>query len=238
VSQKGRDRPHDFWYFQLEIDDGYAGRRGMRAVRWVYAGAALIVAAQFAPAAVAQTAEQTLWCNGTGDPTPDQRISGCTAVIASRSVTGDKLAIIYNSRAIGYLYKRDYEHAIEDFNQSILHDISNADTFYNRGLAYARSGNFDRAIADFGHAISGFDASRHPAYYKRDYFKARGNAYAGKDDLNGAIADYDEAIKMDPLFARAYYNRGVAKKKKGDISGGDADIAKATELQADIGPEQ
>lgn len=209
----------------------------MSAVRWVCAGAALIAATLLAPAAVAQTAEQTLWCNGTGNPTPDQQINGCTAVIASRSVTGDKLAIVYNLRGNAYLYKGDYDRAIEDYNESILRDISNGDTFYNRGIAYGGKGNFDHAIADFSHAIGGYDPSRHPAYYKRDYFKARGNAFSNKGDFEKAIADYSDAIKIDPNFARAYYNRSVAKMKTGDKVGSDADLAQAKQLQANIGPE-
>ncbi len=209
----------------------------MGVIGWICAGAVLISATLLAPAAVAQTSEQTLWCNGTGNPTPDQRINGCTAVIASRSATGERLAIVYNSRGNAYLNKQDYDHAIEDYNQSILRDISNGDTFYNRGIAYSGKGNFDHAIADFTRAISGYDSSRHPAYYKRDYFKARGNALSNKGEFKEAIADYDDAIKIDPNFARAYFNRGVAKMKIGDKAGSDADFVQAKDLQADIGPE-
>ena len=209
----------------------------MSVVRCVFAGATLVAAALLPPRAAAQTAEQTAWCNGTGNPTSDQQISGCTAVIASRSVTGDRLAIVFNSRGNAYLRIKEFERAIEDYNQSILYDISNADTFYNRGLAYRRNGNYEHAIADFTHAITGYDASRHPAYYKRDYFKARGDAYSDKGGLDNAIADYSEAIKIDSNYARAFYNRGEAKKKIGDTTGGDADLAKAKELQANIGPE-
>ena len=209
----------------------------MDAVRWVSVGAALIAGTLIVSAAVAQTSEQTLWCNGTGNPTPDQQIKACTAVIASRTVTGDKLAIVYNLRGNAYLSTRDYDRAITDYDQSILHDISNGDTFYNRGIAYGGKGNFDHAIADFTRAISGYDQSRHPAQFKRDYFKARGNAFSKKGDFEKAIADYGDAIKIDPNFARAYYNRGVAKLKTGDTAGSEEDLTQAKKLQANIGPE-
>ncbi len=209
----------------------------MRGVRCVAAGVALMVAALLATPAVAQTTEQINWCNGSGGATPDQQVTGCTAVIKSRTVTGDKLAIIYNLRGNAYLLKKEYDLAIEDYDQSILHDISNGDTFYNRGVAFSGKGNFDRAITDFTRAISGYDPSRHPAYYKRDYFKARGNAFGNKGDFEKAIADYDEAIKIDPKFARAYYNRAVIKTTTGDKAGSDADFAQAKQLQANIGPE-
>jgi tetratricopeptide (TPR) repeat protein len=48
-----------------------------------------------------------------------------------------------------------------------------------------------------------------------------------KADYDRAIADYTEAIRLDPTFARAYYNRGFAKRAKGDSAGGDSDTATA-----------
>jgi tetratricopeptide (TPR) repeat protein len=192
--------------------------------------------ALFATAALAQTAEEITWCTGSS-PSIEKKILGCTAMIKSREYRGDKLAIIYNSRGIAYATKGDYDNAIADYNQAIVHDISNGDTFYNRGLSYRRKGDYDHAINDFTRAISGYDPSRHPLVYFRDYYKARGDAYRGKKDFPHAIADYDDAIKIDPSFARAIYNRGEAKQLAGDRAGGDADIARAKELQDDIGPE-
>lgn len=204
----------------------------MRMIRWLFAGAALML---MPVAASAQTPEQL--CTAS-DVAPERQIAGCTAIIRSREYQGEKLAAIFNRRGIAYTRIRQFDKAIADYNEAILHDISNADVFYNRGLAYRRKGDFDHAISDHTRAIIGFDATRHPIYYKRDYFKARGDAYGGKEDYPHAVADYDEAIKLDPKFARALYNRGVAKQKLGDAAGGDADIAQAKTLQDDIGPEE
>jgi tetratricopeptide (TPR) repeat protein len=228
-----------FGIFKLNSLMGGRAKKGdMRAIRCLFAGAALMMATLVAPPAFAQTSEQIGWCDGTASATPDQQVTGCTAMIVSRQYGGDKLAIIFSRRGNGYLLKKEYDRAIEDYNQSIVHDISNADTFYNRGIAYTRKGDYDTAIADFNHAITGFDPARFPTYYKRDYFKARGNGYSGKGDFNRAVADYSEAIKLDPNFARAFYNRSVAKLKLGDTAGSNADLAQAKELQKDIGAEE
>ena len=63
----------------------------------------------------------------------------------------------------------------------------------------------------------------------------RGVEYGAKDDYDRAIADHDQAIKIDPKNALAYNNRGIVKLKKGDEEGGNADIARARQLQPGIG---
>jgi lipoprotein NlpI len=45
-----------------------------------------------------------------------------------------------------------------------------------------------------------------------------------------AIADYTQAIKIDPNFAVAYSNRGLARAGKGDHGGAVADFNKAIEV--------
>ncbi|MDR1220218.1 MAG: tetratricopeptide repeat protein [Treponema sp.] len=55
-------------------------------------------------------------------------------------------------------------------------------------------------------------------------------AYADKKDFDRAIADYTEAIRLDPNYATAYYNRGLASYYKGDYARAHADWEKALQL--------
>ena len=41
------------------------------------------------------------------------------------------------------------------------------------------------------------------------------------------MADFDEAIRLRPEYARAYNNRGVAHKKRGDLDQALADYSEA-----------
>ena len=66
----------------------------------------------------------------------------------------------------------------------------------------------------------------------------RGAEFGAKGDLDRAMKDHDQALKLDPKNALAFNNRGIAKLKKGDKEGGEADIAKAKQLQPDIGAPQ
>ena len=102
--------------------------------------------------------------------------------------------------------------------------------FTNRGLAYNKKGQWDRAIADYSEAIRlKSDDAR--------IFNNRGNAYYYNGQMDRAIKDYDDAIRLNPDLAVAFGNRGNVYRKKGhfdraikeydkaiDLSPGDAQI--------------
>ena len=55
--------------------------------------------------------------------------------------------------------------------------------------------------------------------------------------MSARIRLYDEALKLGPKRAYSLYGRGLAKLNKGDAAGGEADIAAAKAIQADIAEE-
>ena len=56
-------------------------------------------------------------------------------------------------------------------------------------------------------------------------------------DYDKAISDYDDSLKLSPKNAWSLYGRGMAKRKKGDTAGSQADLAAAKALRADIAEE-
>jgi len=46
----------------------------------------------------------------------------------------------------------------------------------------------------------------------------------------GKLSKRNQAIRLEPKFAGALNNRGLARRLKGDTVGGDADIARAKQL--------
>ena len=50
------------------------------------------------------------------------------------------------------------------------------------------------------------------------------------EDDKAAIKDFTKAIALDPNFAEAYYNRGLAEENLGNDKAAKADFAKAAKL--------
>ena len=96
-----------------------------------------------------------------------------------------------------------------------------------RGIALARKGELDRAIADFDQALR--LAPDHAQAYSD-----RGQALARKGEFDRAIADYDGALEIGRLTreeqARVHASRGLAYRSKGELDRAIADYDVALAL--------
>jgi tetratricopeptide (TPR) repeat protein len=63
---------------------------------------------------------------------------------------------------------------------------------------------------------------------------SRGLVYLKLGQFDSAINDYSEALRAEPTMATALYGRGLARIKKGDSAGGNADLAAAAKLEKKI----
>ncbi len=93
--------------------------------------------------------------------------------------------------------RRDFAAAIADFDRSIALDPNQAETFYQRGVAYWASGRPELARADFDAALE-----LNPSYV--DARLTRGTHALRRDDESGAAADFQRALQDsagDPAIA-------------------------------------
>lgn len=144
-----------------------------------------------------------------------------------------------------------------ELNEDIARNPESASAYAARGLAYAKKGQLESAIAAFDKAVQ-LNPKLVEAYVNRgtthaqignteraraDYYKAialdpasattYNNLAAllqNSGDLEGALCNYEKAIGLDPCLAQAYYNRGVILYHKGDKEGALANYDKAMTL--------
>jgi len=113
--------------------------------------------------------------------------------------------------------------AIISFPGCSIVTSNQAESYYNKGVAFSHQDRYADAIDQYNEAIR----------IDPDYTKAynnRGNAYLIQEEFDLAIADYDKAIELDPDFALAYNNRGLAYMHQSRYDLALADFDKAIEL--------
>jgi tetratricopeptide (TPR) repeat protein len=79
------------------------------------------------------------------------------------------------------------------------------------GLAYAREGQLDQALAAFSSAIE-----KDPK--DAEVYSNRGVIYAAKGFVPQAFADYDRALALNPHFAPASLNKARLLERMGRIA--------------------
>lgn len=153
----------------------------------------------------------------------DEAIAACTRAIVSGTYRDRDLALIYSIRCAEYNGKREYDRAIQDCTQAIRLNPSDDFAFNNRGIAFTVKGQYDQALRDFDEMIR-LNPKHAQTFYNRGFI------YVTRGQYDRGIQDYNQAIQLNPKYALAYKGRSVAKLKKGDKAGADADLAKAKEL--------
>src|SRR5215469_8549694 len=101
----------------------------------------------------AQQSDERRRCFAGEGVTPQQTLESCTLLIEAGGQPPQTRVGAFNSRGNIYLSQRNYDRAIDDYNEAIRLDPKYAIGFNNRGLAYQRKGQIDRAIEDYDEAI-------------------------------------------------------------------------------------
>jgi tetratricopeptide (TPR) repeat protein len=153
-------------------------KMGKGAIACILAACCLAALFMSAPAS-AQVEKELDFCTGKNNPTPDQTMEGCLAVLKSGRWTKKTSAFAYDNIGRALMAKGDIDMAIKSYDEALSNDPDFALSYHNRGLAYGAKDDFDHAIADFTAAIKA-NAAMPPA------FSDRGWAYRQKGDLDQA----------------------------------------------------
>jgi len=179
--------------------------------------AGTLVLALLAMRAWSQTYEQqfNLCSSGT---TPEQKIQGCSTVIAANREPADTMAKIYYTRGLMQRRLGQNDAAAKDYNQS-LKLAASSDVYNSRCYLFAITNRLQDALKDCNEALR-LDPQNQYAYDSRAF------AYLKLGMFDASIADYNAALAIEPGRPYSLAGRGFARRRKGD-AGGDADLAAA-----------
>jgi tetratricopeptide (TPR) repeat protein len=198
---------------------------------WVWGAAAAIAAAAFAAVlAGSQRLPAVAWkeCNGQGW---DERIRGCTVIIErGPEEPVERRVTAYMRRGFAYDFlNRDLGKAIADYSEAIRLDPQLAEAYGRRGLAHARRGEDEQAIADLDTALRLDAEVLKPDTYQ--VFRSRGLAHFHRRELDAAVADHTEEIRRTPYYADGYLHRARAHLAKGELAAAIADFSEAIRVE-------
>jgi tetratricopeptide (TPR) repeat protein len=119
----------------------------------------------------------------------------------------------------------DLSGAIQLYSKAIDDNPKFAMAYQMRGVAEQQLTKYAQAINDYTMVIS----------YGESYFKAVGYYNRGvvknmRVDYAEAIPDFSLAIELDKKMAAAFFHRGIAKSKTGDIPGRLEDFRQAAKM--------
>jgi tetratricopeptide (TPR) repeat protein len=124
-------------------------------------------------------------------------------------------------RAMLYSRMGKYREQLADLDRLIAIHPESAEMWNNRCFTRARLGiDLELALADCNKALS-LRPENAPMQDSRGFVEFRMNNYTA------AISDFNSALGKDAKLSSSLYVRGLAKRRNGDTTGGDADIAAA-----------
>jgi len=99
--------------------------------------------------------------------------------------------------------------SIEKFDKSILIDPKNSDAFYNRGNAFSKIQDFEKAISSFDNSIN-LDKNNPEAYNNK------GSVFLELNNFDEALNNFNKALEINPNNHSAKKNKAYLFEKKGD----------------------
>jgi tetratricopeptide (TPR) repeat protein len=165
-------------------------------------------------------------CLALNNATPEEQVAACTKVLDSGKVKKGFDGEYYASRAAAYTAIREYEKALDDLNKALL-TRQTPEIYFQRALLYVGMGQAADGKKDLDKVLA-----LKPGFAAAHLF--RGVVSYREADYKAALADFDAAVKSSPKYYQAIFARGLAKKKTGDESGGEKDIAAARSMSANV----
>ena len=135
--------------------------------------------------------------------------------------------ITYYRRAAIWMECDNYDQIIADTTEALRLgpglDPNNASILNDRGVAWKKKKDLDRAVADYSAAIR-----QNPKLWLPYY--NRGFLFAEKGELDKAFADYNDAIRLFPKQSGIWFERAKVRFSKQDFDQAIVDYTEAFRL--------
>jgi tetratricopeptide (TPR) repeat protein len=114
--------------------------------------------------------------------------------------------------------------ALQYYNNALRVDPRSTEALYNRGLFLQQGGETEKAETDYN-TILKIDPSYSDAHYNLGYIEL-----VERKNYQKAIGHFTDAIRVNNLYAEAFYNRGMAYKHLGDKVAAEKDFREALKI--------
>ena len=115
------------------------------------------------------------------------------------------LADVFYNQGNSFIKEKQYQKAIEYYNQAIYLNPHLSDAYYNRGNAYSYIGRYQRAEVDYSRVIS-----LKPNF--RNAYHNRGLIYLALRDFEHACGDFMEACDLGDCSALSWTrDKGICR---------------------------
>jgi tetratricopeptide (TPR) repeat protein len=111
-----------------------------------------------------------------------------------------------------YRERKDYDLALDNYNQALELNPDFNNVYVNRGLVYYEMDNYDRALEDYNQAIQTIKDKPSLAIA----YNNRGIVYVAKQEYDRALTDFNQAFELEPKLAMGYNNRGLIYLNQGN----------------------
>ena len=111
--------------------------------------------------------------------------------------------------------------------QMMLHKPNDTEAYYNRGMAYYKEHEYDKAITAFSEVIK-----LHPEF--TEVYVKRASVYFQIGGFECAIQDYDQVLELKPKFAEIYAARGIMSLHVEKWESAKLDLTFARNLRVNI----
>jgi len=117
--------------------------------------------------------------------------------------------------------------ALEYYNSAIEIKPHSTEAWYNKGI-YAQETGLDSLALDCYAEIMVFDPKNPTAYFNSGWVELE---WVGNNEM--AIERFTKAIELLPEYHQAYYNRGLAYERKGELGLASDDYRSALSIKPD-----